>query len=116
MAITGVLYLPLEMSWCVCIQSEVLQTTRPRLVRTTLYLDHCLTWPHWPWARLDELVPCPPPLTEHVWMAGSHGEPIWGQIPPEWNKEARFSPEVKTLAGLSQEVLRMPDKHPSLQH
>lgn len=49
-------------------------------------------------------------------MAGSHGEPIWGQIPPEWNKEARFSPEVKTLAGLSQEVLRMPDKHPSLQH
>lgn len=39
----------------------------------------------------------PQPLTEHIRLVGSHGELIWGQIPPEWSKEACFSPEVQNL-------------------
>lgn len=44
--------------------------------------------------------------------AGSHGEPVWGQIPPEWNKEACFSPEVQNLEwiipGNSQDAWQAP--------
>lgn len=39
-------------------------------------------------------------LAEHIQAAGSHGEPVWGQIPPEWNKLAGFSPEVQNLGGI----------------
>lgn len=73
--------------WYVCIQSEVLQTTCPGSVSTTFCLAHCLALMSWyPLHSLNT-----------YGLAGSHREPVWGQTPPEWNKEDYFSPEVQNL-------------------